>query len=542
MTTVLRQFLVRVKLDGASVEAAAPVRIQQQLIGSVTTVAEVALAGTTPALDTTMAVTISHINKGAWTPDGDYDSRPLFTGIVNRISGVGEPHGVSLSCTGQLAKLRRTRTTDYALAGKTDIQIVKDVLDFCDIDYAPSKIHGWNYHLGTADLHGADPTQYRPYWRAGQSGADLIAELDRVFWCATIELGDGTIFRFPYSLAPYWYVEPISYARTFVRGQTGVSFYANERARGDLDQVQNYWIVRGLSFPWGEGEDFAGCQQSIIATANADHAKLGPGVDVGPQEFSSDLIDSEELAKWIAQRLMGEHNREPDTVRIQCGNDAKVGPGSLILVKDKSYGIDLTSDKRYIVTGVSREGDTMLIDCVGGATGVIGAVHSSVVIDCNGSSTDVGTDPAIPAGPDPETPGIPPLDSFPDEPVEDPPPEPPENTDDPFIGCTETGNLVCPVGATGFTEPADMPVLDWRASGSVLFNCIPESSEDVELIGYTAVGLNGHLFPNETTPYAAKTFDNDLNVSPGPGVVTLSGEVWFVHEGAVLTVEIQGYG
>ncbi|HEY7117528.1 MAG TPA: hypothetical protein VH475_13150 [Tepidisphaeraceae bacterium] len=540
MSAIARDLWLRVTVDGELVSASAPVRIQQQLEGAVTTVAEISLAGTSPALAMNTPVTVHHVNRND-APDPNYDSRQLFSGIVNRVGGVGFPHGVSLSCTGQLAKLRRTRPTDYQMHGKTDVEMVKIILDFCDIDYTAGDIHGWNYQLGMHDLAGGEGDDEQPYWRAGQSGAQIIGELDRVFACATIELGDGRILRFPYSRAPYLYVDPV-YAKTFTRGQAGVSFYGNERDRGDLDQIQNYWIVRGLSYTPGEGDDAAGCQFSFVATANADHAALGPGVDVGPNEFSSDLIDSEALAKAVATRLMQWNNREPDTIRISCGNDARVGVGSLILVKDKSYGIDLTSDKRYLVTGVTREGDTMLLDGVGGPTGVHGTVVSHLYRQCNDDVSDVGTDPPASGAPDPELPGFPPLATVPPDlpPIEEP--EEPDNTDDPFINCTETGNIVCPVGATDFTSPADMPVLDWRTSGRVAFNCIPGGSGDPELIGYTAVGLNGHLFLNETTPYAAKTFDNDLNVSAGPGVVTVSGEVWFVWEGAVLEIEVQGYG
>ena len=121
-----------------------------------------------------------------------------------------------------------------------------------------------------------------------------------------------------------------------MRGQSGVSFYGNERDRGDLDQIYNYWIVRGLQYGGDEGTDEEGCSFAFVAVANTDHAKLGPGVDVGPQEFQSDLIQSEALAKAIAQRLMRWHNREPDVLRIQCGNDARVGPGQLVTVKDPS--------------------------------------------------------------------------------------------------------------------------------------------------------------------------------------------------------------
>ena len=95
----------------------------------------------------------------------------------------------------------------------------------------------------------------------------------------------------------------------------------------------------------------------ITAIANTDHARSAPGSTSVPQEFQSDLIQSEALAKAIALRLMRWHNREPDVLRIQCGNDARIAPGQLVTVKDASCGIDLTATNADLVLGVTRDGD-----------------------------------------------------------------------------------------------------------------------------------------------------------------------------------------
>jgi hypothetical protein len=540
----IRNFLVKAKIDGSTVESANPVRIQQQLEGSVTTVAELSLAGLTPTLDTNLPVTIYHINKALPRSDGTWDSRQLFAGTINRIEGVGSPHGVSVSCTGQLAKLRRTRATDYAMAGKTDIQVVKDILTFCGITYTPADIQGYGYTIGTAPLHGALATDVRPYWRAGQSGAEMLQELDRVFGCATIELGNGRIQRFHYTLAPYRYDDP-SYAKTFVRGQAGVTFYANERQRGDLDQIQNYWSVTGVSIMAAEGDPDEGCTFAYSATANADHAKLGAGVDVGPNSFSSDLIDSEALAKTIAIRLMQEHNREPDNVRIVCGNDAKVWPGALILVKDSSYGIDLASSKRYIVSGIAREGDTMTLDCIGGATGATGSVHSFLTKTCNDNTSNVGTDPSPLPDPGLGGPDFPSLGPI-DDPVETPTePETPKNTDDPFINCDQmvdgatgpAGEHV-PAGAMidGYVAPETLLTTNYRDTGRVAYHLRPNGTVD-----HIALGLTGTIYPNLVTPYADKTSDNDLFLPGGPGGMTISGELQFLWPGSVVSFIVRGF-
>lgn len=531
MSTTVRNFLVRVKVNGVNVETSEPVKIQQQLEGAVTSVAEFTISGTAPDLATNMPVTIHHINKGFVDYLGNYDSRQLYTGVINKISGVGSPHGVSVSCTGPLARLRRTRPDDWSMRGKTDIEVVKYVLSYCGVPYYAADIDGQGYNLGGIDTHGAFDDNVYTFWKAGTSGASVISELDRVFGCATEELGDGRVIRFRYSLAPYDYADP-HYRKTFHRGQAGVSFYGNERDRGDIDQIQNFWNVKGLSFVWGEGEDFAGCTELISATAEADHPKLGPGVDVGPQEFSSDLIDTEPLAKAIAIRLMHWYNREPDTVRILCGNDASVWPGSLILVKDSSYGIDLPSDRRYIVTGINREGDTMLLDCIGGADGAIGSVHSFDTITCNDTTSDHSTDHSPTDFGDPQEPDIPPLSSFPDVPVDEPPPPEPKDTTTPMLECTmvddkdATGIYTPPsFGPSNYVYWEDMISSNFRtlATRQVAYHIVEGGESD-----YLAMSGASDLWLNTTAPLSAKTTANDFVVGGPTCVVSVSGDLMLV--------------
>ena len=534
MSGVARDLWVRVALGdaGTLVPTAAPVRIQQQLEGAVTTVAEVTLAGFTPVLATNEPVTIHHVNRNN-APEPDYESRQLFGGIVNRIGGVGSPHGVTLSCTGELAKLRRTRTHEfeYSMNGKTDIEVVRDVLDWCEVAYDPADIWGWDYELGRfQDRAEATPPLW---WHAGQSGASIIGELDRVFACATIERNDGTVVRFPYSRSPEDYVDP-PYTKTFARGRAGASFYGNERDRGDLDRVQNFWVVRGLGFSGAEGDNDEGCQFWYQASALADHGILGAGVAVGPQEFSSELIDSEELAKAIAERLMRWHNREPDLLRIQCGNDARLAPGHIILVRDATYGIDVPASKRYLVLAVARDGDEMLLDCVGGPPGATGAVQSHLYRDCNDTQTDVGTDPPPFAAPDPTIPDIPDIGTVPpDLPEIEEPPEPP-NTDDLFIDCTEAEGM--------FVGPFD-PLADrvpWRfVSDAWVIEVDPDA--DGAVTGLATVGPLDTLFYNTTPAPDLKTTDNDVQFDKNEVVtVHLCGTMY--HENSWLTVWLAGPG
>lgn len=488
---MIRDFVHTVKLDGALVPLAEPVRIQEALEGAVTSVAEIVLSGAAAGpLSTNTALTIDHVNRGQPTSDNRYTSRRQFAGIVNQI----DSDGVTLTCTGPLAKLRRTRTDDLNLSGLTDITATRAILSFCGISYTASDISGWGYVLG----------QVSPIiWSAGQSGAAMLGELDRVFHCATIEVGDGRIVRFPYHLSPYQYTSP-TYAKTFTRGQKGVSFYDDQRIRGDIDQIQNYWQVTGINYQGAEGTETEGCSFQVYAVGQADHPQLGPGIFTGPQTFSSDLIQSEDLAKAISTWLLQAYNREPDALTIRCGNDALIGPGDLVLVKDPSYGIDLASQKRYLVRAITRDGDTMTLECIGGPTGIVGTVHSGILRQCNDTSAEVGTDgpafaaPAFSIPPDPSADFVDPaLDPI--VPDGGDVPEPP-NVTDLLTGCT--------AGETGFGQDADPDLtLPWRLTGQWGLN-LHDMTGYLESMDLFAA--SGSLTYNTTEPETgAKAIAND---------------------------------
>ena len=115
--------------DAVRLGAAAPVRIQEALEGAITNVMEVDLATEHPdALATGDAIVIHHVNVASSSGAIDYESRRTFTGMVTRIRGVTDPHGVSLMATGDLALLRRTFDADYELTGMTEQAAARAIL------------------------------------------------------------------------------------------------------------------------------------------------------------------------------------------------------------------------------------------------------------------------------------------------------------------------------------------------------------------------------------------------------------------------------
>lgn len=418
-------------------DAAQVIRTSQALAGSVTTVAEVALAEVPDGIETATVARIHQLDIGQAGTELGAPTRQQFIGQVNIIDADSSPQGCRLTCTGRLARLRRSPLTNHDLTGFTDVEAASYILDICNVPFDEADISGWGYELG----------QRAPVlWTAGQTGADMLSELDRVFNCSTLEMSSGRVIRFPYHLSPYQYTDP-DYAATYRKGATGVAFYGNHRTRGDMDRIFNRWEVTGLS--WSGEEDTAdeGNRYQIYAVAYNENEKLGTSVYV-PGTFQSDLIQTEDLAKAIAIRLMEENNREPDTERIEAGNNLNVCCGSLLLVKDGTPGIDLDQDRRYLVTNITREWDYMSLDVIGGATGEVGTVVSGIWKETPEGRTDTGTDGPAFTPPDPAFPG----GEFPDYEIPDFPggggiTEPPDPSQ-PFINCTTEGS--------GF-EPGDVP-------------------------------------------------------------------------------------
>lgn len=486
------------------------VQVQQSLEGATTYVASLTLADEAMPLDTDVEVSAFHVNLASDTGSG-YVMTQVFEGVTNQIQGVSDPNKVVINCVGPLSKLRRTRTADYDLSGKTDQQAVMLALDYCGIPYVSGNIHGHGYVLG----------QVQPViWKKGQSAADLIGELDRVFACATMENGAGDVTRVRYSKVPSDY-DSSAVRKTFIRGQANATFYDNERQRGDLDAIQNYWRVTGLSYQGAKGSSTEGCNYQIYAEGIDAHAKFGAGVYVGPQEFSSDMIQSEGLAKEIAIRLMRWNNREPDTIRIECGDDPALMPGMCIQVTDKVYGINLAS-KRYLITDINRAGDFMTIDAIGGAAGSTGTLTSGISECCgtqqqDGTCTETGTNGAPDAGGGPDVPFSPTPDHC--DPLSDPtcipgvdyPTPPAPNVDDPFINCTKPGNEMSIVNS------------QWREGGDIGWTYGGDGvAQDV----FTLTG--GSLTYNQTS--GEKSTADDF-VFSGSSTVCLSGDVKFCDAG-----------
>lgn len=522
----LKHFFNRILLTGGEenvmITTDVPVRTQEQLEDSVTYVAEFNVIEETTPLSSNMTLQIDQLNRMLVDDDG-VQTRRMFTGIINHIEGTSYPNEATVTCTGRLARLRLTRTADLDLTGMTDGEAVMEILDRCGISYDPDDIFDYGYQLGQIE---------KVVWQKGTPASQMIQELDRVFSMATIEIGTGRVVRIPYSRVPYDYSNS-AIAAEFRRGDANTEFYENNRGRGDIEAIQNYWRVNGLSYQGAENTDAEGCNYTYFAVGQDAHAKLGAGVFIGPNEFSSDIIQSEALAKQIARRMMRWYNREPDTIRIVTLNNIFINVGDVVAVFDPAWGIDLTGTKRYLVLNISRDGDDMTIDGIGGSAGAAGEIHGGIEVCCgtqqdDGTCVDEGTDPSEGDVPDPGA-----------------PPDSPTGHCDPLTDTTcipgedyelpEEPDVDHPVICDGGNSDnlVDLINSPWRESGDIVWSYDAETNETLAV--YTR--QNGTLVYNITEPPTPKTTTNDF-LFPGSEIVCISGTVEFVEKAPGVNAEV----
>jgi hypothetical protein len=427
----------RVKANGSYVRVESEYTVGESMDGTSIRTAKIDLASN-PGLSTGEPIELYRVNRDTMT------YHALFKGFINSIEGVSFPNTNSLSCVGELAKLRKTRNSDFEITGLTDGGLVKNILTYCGVSYDPGDIGDAGYVLGSAKaLH----------WQKGQSGIDLLREVDKIFGSLTMETGLGRIMRVFYDLVP----DIDNAVLTFDRGNS-VIYYGTERKRGDLDAIQNVWDVRGVSYDCGP--DDGSCNCVPYAHATAPHAKLGAGVYNQYQSVQSDMIQDGELAKAIATREMRWHNREPDIVYIDTVNDTRINLTQVVKVKNNAVGIHLADFAPYVITAIDRSWDLMRLTCLGGGPGATDELEGGIDMTCN------KTEDLTPAGPSFDLPQFSGGTTF---------PEPPD-----LVACSDTPEVcqVCDLPApledctssitlAGGFGPVDGDIADWEMSGTL---------------------------------------------------------------------------
>jgi len=359
----------RVTISGTVMRIAPDLQVNESL-DQITTVAEFSLGErpeTLPAIGDSVLIELIDVGAGR--------AYPLFGGSVNIIAVTSQPWNFKVTACDQLEKLRRIRvTSDLDLTGLTDREAWMAIADACDIDYDPDDIQGNEYELGAyVDVK----------WHADNqtTGAMMIDELDRVFGYKSFTVGNNRVVRIRLDQTPE---DGTGLYGTFTRG-VDATFAANARTVGDRDQLQNAWVVKGVT-----DEISKSCTAQVWAKSSDGSGYLASRrVRIPMSEFSSDLIQHEALAVAIVERLMKITNRLPDNFSVTVLNDHNIHIGSKIKIVDHTKGIGTGSGVFTMVRSLVRSGNMMSLELGAGPGGDIGTVTHGTEKVCSGTGTDI---------------------------------------------------------------------------------------------------------------------------------------------------------
>lgn len=317
-------------------------------------------------------------------------STDVFGGFIDAIEIESSPWSYRCRCTDQLSKLRRTKSgSDMDLTGLTDGEAWKAIADYCGITYDDDDIADMGYVLGV---------RAPILWISDGStpASQIIKELDDIFQCHTLTIGNGRVIRHHYD--PYPSSGAFAYA-SYTRGSS-IRLQGLHRTIGGSDSIQNVWRVTGATI---ESED-GSCSTTPWALARDGNEELGSRhIRISEQSITSDLIQDESLAIFIATWKMGETNRVSETGSMQLFNDAQIRPGSVVGIIDTTPGMDAESARWCLVTSVERAGFGMTLQLTAGPPGEVGTLTHGMNLVCNDSSGDGGgaDDGFDPPDPDP---------------------------------------------------------------------------------------------------------------------------------------------
>jgi hypothetical protein len=240
------------------------------------------------------------------------------------------------------------------------------------------------------------------HWIEGVTGAQILTEFNQVFGTALVTVGNNRVIRFRYDLPP---TDGTGKYRDFHKG-VDADWAAHHRAHGDRDQIQNFWSIRGASYPCGSGSPPACTCQSWSRSIDGNAQLGGNHIRVTQQSVTSDIIQDEALAEFVVRRQMRMTNRLPDTATVEAVNDPNVHPGTKVGLIDHTYGINTEALRLCTTQGVDRTGNGMTLALVCGDPGDEGTVTHGVEKVCNDTHADVD----VPGSFDPPDFDFPPID------------------------------------------------------------------------------------------------------------------------------------
>lgn len=300
----------------------------------------------------------------------------LFGGTVSALDTTSEPWAMNVRCVDQMELTRKTKNfSDMDLTGMTEGEAFMALLDYCGVDYDPSDIADTGYVLG-------ERMDVKWTFDGTTPASSVLQELNRVFRMSCFTIENNRVIRIPYDPVPD---DDTGLFDEYEKG-VNIDFNAHGRTYGDRDQVQNVWVVHGPAVENASNT----CTSTVWARSEYGNLLVGSSrrARAAAQDFQSDLIQDEELAREIVISQMQQTNRLPDTGSAELALHPSMHQCAKISIIDPTYGI--RADPRYfLVRSVTKTGTSMSLELTAGPPGPNGTVTHGVDKVCNDTHTDV---------------------------------------------------------------------------------------------------------------------------------------------------------
>jgi hypothetical protein len=216
------------------------------------------------------------------------------------------PGTIGMDCRDKLARLRyKWKGVDREYTEEDDAAIIRNLLEAYGIPSSEANIESSSWTLGVIE-----PVLLK----AGDDAWSLIQQIDQLAGYRTYTTPQGTIIRRRVSGSP-----SAGAAWHFVRG---VDIHTGAQRTRNLDGIINHAIVRGLTY-----EDV-----EVFGEASAANAYVpDPPAEVA-DEVQSNLVETDEKAEEIAQRIVGDFNRRPERLELPVIGNPLIIPGMTVQV------------------------------------------------------------------------------------------------------------------------------------------------------------------------------------------------------------------
>lgn len=483
-------------VDGVELDAG-DVNLSFALGPIVTTIADIEIV--TPAIVSPAVrapVTLRYVDRDTM------QSWPVFAGFVDEPLGVSHPNRLAVRCHGPLSLLRDTWDADTDFTGDQERSVVTTALTQAGIAYTLANLQAVDLVLGPLVDVIAPKRQKR---------SAIVADLNDLLAMNLIEIG-GEPHRFYVDRVP----AAADIVRTFAAG-VDADFWSNERRRGRLDEIRNYWKITGTTYPCGTptgDPPKPPCRCTIWADAAGANPALGAGVRTEPAPVSSDLIQDQDFAEWVATENIRVSNRVPDFLTMATAFDPEIHVGQVIGVRDPSRGVDLSGDADaapYLIERIEVQGFRATYELRGASTGTSSAITSGVEKRCNQTTKP---------GP-PVTPGFVGPTAWP----------PIFVTPGPWNPCDPPGEITCPGDLVDTPFAAGIAITsftNWKIAGTVT---LTDDTQRLTIGVDTAAGAH-------TLTLAGAAFYTALLLDPQLYEVTAPAAYRHVEQTAPLNVPL----